>query len=259
MSRYAVLVEASKAKGQKELPGPVHDVRVLRRWLIAEAGGAWDDGEVEVLSNPSPSQVLDAVGRAGRADFAFVSFSGHGCMQEDWLGRLSQKVVVGTGEEMDFSQFRPASARCVLSCDACREVEKWTRLSESVVANMRYEKSLDPFTRRDYRAKFDQAVREAPAGAFTMYGCSIGEYAHEDALAGGYFSVGLVDGASAWWARAAATGVLTIDSAFDLARAAVRRARNDQNPMGGPESRSGNPFPFGICLKRGAAQAYRSW
>jgi hypothetical protein len=254
MTRYAVLIEAGKAKNQTPLSGPAEDVRRLRLWMIGSSGGAWNDAEVETLSNPSTQQVTEAITRAGRAGYAFVSFSGHGYIEEDArTGRRIQKVTIGTGESIDFSSLRPKAKKCTLVCDACREVHKVTFFAEAVNRAIKYAREKEKYSRQLYRAWFDSALVGAADGVFTMYGCSPGQYCYEDPLTGGFFTESLIEIAASWASNATKDGCMPMQEVLNAAAVRVGAMSRDkkppQNPHGGPENRTkGNAFPFAVAL-----------
>jgi len=118
MTRYALLIEAARAKGQKEIIGCERDVERLKAWLTSVAGGAWNEAEVKVLHNPTKSEIAASKRMLDLADFAFLSFSGHGRIVEDFTGKRAQMITIGTGEEIDFNDLKPRAGRAILSCDA---------------------------------------------------------------------------------------------------------------------------------------------
>lgn len=251
MRRYALLIEASKAKGQKEIPGCVRDVERLSRWLRNTAGGAWEASEIKVLNNPSRSDINFAKLPLNLADFGFVAFSGHGWIKESISGHRTQKIVLGSGEDMDFNELKPTGPKSIMSCDACREVERPVRYQMSTKSAAILERFMERRSRADYRAAYERAIDAALPGVFTMYSCSPDQYAGEDPLNGGLFTDVLLSVGERWY-ESAGQGVLPIDQAFETARAAVSRAASSsspQDPTGGPSNRSGNSFPFGVCLK----------
>jgi hypothetical protein len=252
VKRRALIIEASKAKNQAVINGAAEDARRLRVWLNHNNGGGWNDDEIETLSNPSMAQVTAALTRA-RADYTWVSFSGHGYIEEDSrTGRRTQKVIIGTGEEIPFTSLRPVSDKCTLVCDACRIVEETAYFSERVAKAMIYKRSHDKYSRSTYRNWFDVAIDRANSGAFFMYGCSAGQFSYEDPLVGGYFTAALIEGAANWSDSVEASGWLSMQAAIDEAAAKVTlRTANKkppQNPTGGPENRSGNSFPFAVAI-----------
>ena len=254
MKRYALLIEAGRAKNSDAIDGPVEDARRLRFWLGSNSGGAWEPDEIETLSNPNATQVSAAVRRAGVADYAFVAFSGHGWIAEDGrTGNRLQKVVIGTGESIDFLSLRPKAKKCTLLCDACREVVRFKSFTENRKFALSYARESDAYSRETYRAWFDIDVLAAAEGAFFLYGCSVNQYSYEDPMTGGFFTGALIDNAADWTDSAMRDGCLPMQTALDLAaRTVAARTTNyltKQNPLGGPENRSrGNPFPFAVAL-----------
>ena len=254
MIRKALLIESGKAKGQKEIAGPAVDVGRLRTWFGSENGGAWEQREIATLSNPSPAQVQASVTGLAGADYAFVSFSGHGYIEQDArTGRQTQKIIVGTGEEMNFASLRPSVKKVLMMCDACRVVEVVRRFAESSLIENRLKLARKKYDRAAFREWFEAAVTNAAEGAFTMYGCGVNQVCYDDPLEGGFFTSSLIDSAAGWTDRVAKNGCLPAQDALTLAAGAVsvRTAGKSppQQPTGGPENRTlGNPFPFGVCL-----------
>jgi hypothetical protein len=198
--------------------------------------------------------VAAAVRRAGAAEYAFVAFSGHGWIAEDAdTGRRLQKVVVGTGESLDFRSLRPKAKKVTMLCDVCREVIRLKRFTEHRKAAAAFSLGPEMYTRESYRSWYDAAIEDAAEGAFFLYGCSADEYCYEDPLAGGYFTGGLIDNASSWAGSAASDGCLPMQTALAMVTETVAsmtaHLRPQQHPRGGPENRSrGNPFPFAVAL-----------
>jgi hypothetical protein len=254
MKRYALLIEAGRAKDQQEIAGPAEDARRMRVWFGSNSGGAWEPGEIETLSNPSAAQVAAAVKRAGAAEYTFVAFSGHGWIEEDGrTGRRTQKIIVGTGESIDFQNLRPAAKKCTLLCDACREVIPVEHFTENRKAAKAYARERERYPRQAYRSSFDAAVTAAAEGTFMLYGCSANEYCYEDPLTGGYFTSALIETAADWTDGVTEDGCLLMPQALALATARARRMTLNynpkQNPGGGPTNRAkGNEFPFAVAL-----------
>jgi hypothetical protein len=245
MKRVAILIEASRARGQKEILGAAVDVRRLREWLGSNCGGAWNEDEIRELPNPSLAQVQQAIGDAASSDFSFVSFSGHGGITEDRFGNRLQKLIIGSGEEIDLAALRPGSKRNILLCDACRIIEKLSAIYESVKAAALEQRSSS-FERFRYRKAYEDAVESANPGTYTAFGCSPNEFSREDPLNGGYFTASLVQEGMKWCESQRRPAILTIDDVLLLAKARVKQLTDAQTPTGGPENRSGNSFPFAV-------------
>lgn len=254
MIRKALLIEAGKAKGQKEIAGPAVDVSRLRTWFGSENGGAWEHGEIVTLSNPSPVQVQAAVAALGGAEYAFVSFSGHGYIDQDGrTGKQTQKIIVGTGEEMNFASLRPTVKKVLMVCDACRVVEVVRRFTDATLIENRLKLARKRYDRAAFRSWFEAAVTTAAEGAFTMYGCGVNQVCYDDPLEGGFFTSSLIDSAAEWSDHVGKNGCLAAQDALKMAAGtvSVKTAGKSppQHPTGGPENRSlGNPFPFAVCL-----------
>jgi hypothetical protein len=251
MKRHALLIDAGKARDETELPGCTRDVERLSAWLHSGVGGAWEPEEIAVLHNPSRWELTTAVSKGFVAvDFGLLAFSGHGEIEEDWSGKRTQKVVAGDGQELDFATLSPAAPKSIIICDTCRKIKRPVRFERRQKAMAFSEGYSSRFSRLVFRERFRLAVENAPAGRFTMYGCSPGQTAGDDALNGGFFTDSLLTVAAAWCEDNTGSGVLTIDKAFELARGHMVQSNLDQVPVGTPSdrSRNGNPFPFAIRL-----------
>ena len=254
MIRRALLIEAGKAKGQKVIEGPAADIRRLRTWFGDQDGGAWNDCEILSLNNPSPSEVTRAVLGLSGVDYAFVSFSGHGYIQENArTGSRTQKIILGTGDEMDFAALRPNVDKCLLVCDACREVHKVFWMAEARLSHVPVKLARKRYTRESYRLWFEAAITQAAAGAFRMYGCRPTQVCYEDPLEGGFFTSSLIDSAASWVDSATGHGCLLAQEVLTLAANRVSLLAHGKNPAqlpsGGGEDRSGrNAFPFAVAL-----------
>jgi len=256
VSRRALLIESSKAKGQKEIAGCRRDVERLQSWLGNVVGGAWNASEITILHDPTRKEIDDAKKLAFGVDFAFLAFSGHGRIIEDWTGNRKQKIIIGTGEEIDFNDLLPSAKKAIHLCDACREIHRPAALELSVNKAMqkyaRFSESTG-YSRADYRAVYDQWVDSA-RGTYTMYSCTAGQCAGDDPLNGGVFTGTLLDLSGRWYEAATKSAVLSVDAALNLTKpvvgAASRRADADspQDPSGTPSARDGTPFPFAIAL-----------
>jgi len=158
--------------------------------------------------------------------------------------------MLGTGESAEFGIMRAKSIKLLMFCDACRKVERITQLSESMRIVANYEKKSADYPRPRYRLAFDEQVRIANPGVFCMYACNVNEYAYEDPLNGAYFTIGLIEQAAQWWNDCTDNRVLLVQRAFDKAQQIVKMRKPMQNPVAGPENKSGNDFPFAVCIKR---------
>jgi Caspase domain len=177
-----------------------------------------------------------------------VTFSGHGYISENAWGARKQMVVLGSGEEMDFREFRTGAKRAIEICDACREVHKVEKAFLSTRAILMERRAVTAYTREQYRATFEISVMQAPPAVFTMYSCSPGECAGDDPLNGGLFTDALLTSSAQWFETRKASELLIVDEAFNLARPLVWGSRDQQHPVAGADTRTGTRLPFGIRL-----------
>jgi Caspase domain len=249
MKRFALILEASRAKGHGVIDGCKRDAERLEGWLKSPAGGAWNNDEVKVVNNPWQFEIDQHKPSLDKADFATVTFSGHGRILEDSAGRRKQMVTLGDGSEIDFASLTPTASKKIMLCDACREVHVQVMQQKSIKA------ALSMFAEARSRDKcrhiFDKAVADAPPGLYMMYACSPNEYAGDDVLNGGFFTDALLSEAADWATGRYSTPVLRIADAFQAAapKVSARGAAsgNKQTPMASPSVRSGLPFPFAVA------------
>jgi hypothetical protein len=249
MKRRALLIEAAKATGKNVILGCERDVERLNSWLLSLPGGAWNEEEIITLHNPNRMQIESSRGILDQADFSFVSFSGHGRIIEDFTGKRTQMLTIGTGVEINFDILKPKSPKAIISCDACREVERVGEPPLEIESFTKCAKAKSMHSRKEYRDKFELAVRLASVGNFTMFSCSSNECAGDDALNGGVFTDALLNRAGEMFSSATRTTVFDIETVFAATRDSVAKAHPDQNPEGRPSNRTGNPFPFCIYIE----------
>jgi hypothetical protein len=253
MNRYAVLIGSGNA-APPLLQGPAVDVRRLKTWMMHNNGGAWEESEIAALVDPTVAQIAEAIDRAGRADYAFVAFSGHGGIEQDSrTGYQVQKIIVGNNLTYDFLALTPKSKKSTLVCDACRVVEQVVVFNERVEKSIKFARAKVAATRAMYRTRFEAAVTAAAEGVYTMYGCAVGQYCYDAGINGGFFTGSLIDNAAAWCDRVTASQCLAMHEVLSMAAQAVSaRTQNltpPQHPNGGPQNKTlGNPFPFAVAL-----------
>ena len=198
MTRYALLIEASRLKDHPDLPGARADVRLLRNWMMSPCGGAWSDDEIVILIHPAAETVRKRLARAKNCDYAFVSFSGHG-HHVVGNGFNQTRVCLNDDEEIKAAALNPKNPRSTVLIDSCRGLTVFVpqQLLESYVKKA-LRLSLNS-ERESARAKFDRLVRLSEAGVIYLYSCSVDQSAAEDENGqGGLFTLGLVRSGQNW-------------------------------------------------------------
>lgn len=240
MKRIAFLIESSEVPGEDVLKGAQEDVKAYKDWLYSKPGGDWNNGEMNILNTPRISEVKRAIQAAGKIDYAFVAFSGHGCHSKELdLTKLSMRD--GT---MSVRELVPDTDRCSMVVDACRHVmrEIFTKSFQFSLNEARaYAKFAEA---RDYRQEFEDAVANAEKGTIFLYGCDLDESAGESET-GGYFSRYLVEGGLAYARNRGWDRLYSTRSAFQFAAEATTGRNKQQHPKYEPGRRLVH-FPFGV-------------
>jgi hypothetical protein len=241
MTRRALLIEASRIKNLADLPGAREDVASYRDFLKSDFGGAWEDPEIHVLSNPSKKLLTEWLELAGKADYSFVTFSGHG---EHVVGKKinETRVCINDTEEFPVYSLNTGSPRCLVVADACRKVTRVSmeKSARSIMASlMEAEEALRP-NRQRCRRLFDLTLTQSERGAIFMYSCDLDEAA-SDTDSFSRFLVAVGEG----WAERRSAGVLLADGAFKVA-AKETTARNKQQHPQMDAGRRIAYFPFAV-------------
>lgn len=231
MKRGAVLIEASDLCGGR-IPGAKQDVTLLNELLVSDLGGAWEAEEIKILRNPSYSQITSAIAMLASAEYAFISYSGHGYHAEE-LDETKVCTIERQGKPywMPISQLLPRCPKYTLSIDCCRNVET-EYFAESIErqAAESFSQGQRP-PRIKYRQLFDSQVEVAEIGGIKMYSCDLNESAGETSR-GGYFTRGLVKSAYDHEPPSNTSNLfLPMTVAFDTAYAYVQAKAPQQHPQ----------------------------
>jgi len=242
MKRFALIIEASDIPGEGKLPGAAVDAAAYRNWIYSKSGGDWYDGEIVILSNPTVSEVKKALAVAGKVDYAFVTFSGHGYHQKE-LDETKVCLKFGT---MTARELRPDGDRCTIIIDACRKVmaeEDLLEMYQLSTAEARIKAAR--MVERNYRQDFETQVASAEKGAVFLYSCDLNEAAGESSR-GGYFSRSMVQvGENFKKKYTDGTKWLSMDKAFQGAAVLTTEKERSQHPKAEFGRRLAH-FPFAV-------------
>ena len=241
MKRYALLIEASEVPDEDVLEGATADVQAYRDWLYSKPGGDWLDSEIVRLHTPRISEVRKALLLAGKVDYAFVAFSGHGFHSKE----LDLTKLCLQNGRMTVREIIPDAARCTVVVDACRNVmPEIFRKSFQLTLNeaKRYAKFAEE---RNFRQEFEDLVAEAEKGPVFLYSCDLDESAGESRL-GGYFSRFLVEAGNVFGDQNTdGSKWFSVKGAFRDAAEATTLRNRQQHPQFEPGRRRAH-FPFGV-------------
>jgi hypothetical protein len=238
MIRKALII-GSPDEGKNHLPGVLQDMKNWRAYLSSIKGGAWNLDEITTIESPSPSALRIAVARLDSADYAFVTFSGHGRA----LPTGQTFIGITSRDEVDSSSLISRALRQTVVVDCCRSFpEQEVAKSFTEARNMAMDSYVD---REAYRRAFDNYLRTCDFGQIILHSCSPNETAGESEQRGGYYSSSLIQAGAQ--SNLSTLGVLTVKEAHWKAQAAVEsRTRGRQNPTG-EFPRSKNIFPFAVA------------
>lgn len=209
MGRFAILIESSNVKGQNDLPGARTDVQSWVNFLQSYVGGAWSTSEIKILHKPQLSEV-EVYLRIFANDYCFVVFSGHGCEHNK-----KQYVCLNDNETaVCLDSLRPRGRYGTLISDTCRGVVSAMQrnasqrsfamadtLSLSESANRSFVEERLRLHQSLWTKKLDEYCKNSQ-GIVTMYSCSTGQSAGEDANAGGLYTSLLIKFAEFWYSSA---------------------------------------------------------
>jgi len=241
MKRRAFIIEASEVPGEDVLRGAKADAQAYWKWLYSKPGGDWFESEIVCLHTPTVSEVKKALQAAGKIDYGFVAYSGHGFHSEE-LDLTKLCLRNGT---MTVRDLIPNTDRCTMVVDACRNVMPEIFLeSFDLTRNevTRYAKFAEA---RNFREDFESLVTQAEKGTIFLYSCDLNESSGESPL-GGYFSRFLVE-AGRMFADSNEGGRqwLSTKDAFAAAMQYTIGRNKQQHPQYEPGRRREH-FPFAV-------------
>jgi hypothetical protein len=239
MQRAAVLIAGSVVPGLEVLRGAERDLSTLADWLISDYGGAWEPEEITVLANPMRFQARAALSAIVGADYAFVSFSGHGGASDADFESLS---VCLPDRELSALDLIPVVRKGVLLVDACRTI-MGDVIEKGITVLGGVRETVD-HQRATCRAIFDEQIRRCEEGVVALCSCSPDQGAGESPR-GGFFTRGIVEEAENWIEEADSGQVLSVGAALQRAIPFVQRRNPPQLPEYFPGRRH-HHFPFAV-------------
>jgi len=261
INRYAIIIEASNVKNQDFLPGARLDARNWYSFLTSDLGGAWNDNEICVLSQPSSYAIRRLLLQHSR-DYVFLAFSGHGFEEYSFSSRkYVTKICLNDSEQaVAIDAITPTQLGTSIF-DCCRGIEReqgnFSLANESLIANRdspianTKQAASELFYRIERRkiikGRFLKNIEMMQVNApVRMYSCSRNEGAGEDPAVGGFYTTLLIKGAR-YWAEGQRNSqyydIYTTKNAHDYAKAAMALLAPQQNPEYTP---FGQSYPFAV-------------
>jgi Caspase domain len=181
--RKAILI-GSQTPAAKKIPGVYKDLESFKRFLIAPSGGAWNEREIIIRTDPSLVE-LEKLFSGFVADYLLIYFSGHGFTRLDGARMLCFQE--GDFADQQLIECNP-SPRKLMLVDACRTRERPGRIG-----------AIWPEEKWDYatgyseaRAIFDQYISDSAFGWTIVHATEFDHPAIENEN-GGYFTQAILD------------------------------------------------------------------
>ena len=189
MKRKAFLIASPQEETSKEyLPGVTPDIINMKAILKSLKGGAWDDSEIEVLKNPTRSEILSKI--KGSYDYVIIQYSGHGFEYSNQGTQLYLSKTESIGLDEINKNF--TSPKKFYFIDCCRHVEYTIEkaVESSLIENII---EFSNNKRRIIRNRYERIINSCEDGISIIYSCSKNESADEDENGlGGIFTLSFI-------------------------------------------------------------------
>jgi hypothetical protein len=166
------------------LPGVNIDLINFQTFLISDTGGAWHPTEIEIIKNPSRSNLLARIelAKLEKFDYVIVHFSGHGGHQRRTVLELNK-----SGDTIEDRDLHGIAQRQLSIHDCCRTISTQTNERAALdSSDFMLKKSFD-----SVRLRYDRRILQAIPQQALLYSCSIGQTAL-DTSDGGLYTLSLL-------------------------------------------------------------------
>ena len=240
MNRKAILIGSNY---DKTISGVMSDIFAWKKFLLSPIGGAWDPDELTILADAQKTDnVINAINSAESADYAFITFSGHGGtyrQERNHLGFPETVICLGESEFLSEYQLNPGRncPRCTIILDCCRtyinDSDYFTKIAS-------VSESHEGKLRSYFRDSFDSALARSDMGCVKIYATGINHTASDE----NSFSRVLTE-TSRSYMQGHTCSVLRLNDAFDIAESEMRKLDPQQQPQY-CAGRRHNHFPFAV-------------
>ena len=184
--RRKALIIHNSGDASNFLKGVSVDIANIRRFLLCDYGGAWEDKEITVAPDNCTAEWLEDYFRnAGLVDYFLIFYTGHGSYDKEkgpiyWLNHNEGIYNVWLQDRID------ENTTTMLISDSCQVIEK---LEKGGILELRTFSAVDLETdRAKCRKLYNDVLRKLPKGMFvTASSVSPGEEAAENSKFGGYY------------------------------------------------------------------------
>lgn len=230
MNRKVVIIGSPLISQPKAFEDGVYtDAQNYYNFFISPTGGAYIDGEITYLENPTLYNLKETLAKLP-AEHITIVFSGHG-----GTGKISKKTLldINSNEKVSIKEITSFvfSPRLLIVADSCRSYiqDDWSGFGdlESIDRSIQFPSYL---SLQKARRIFDNALRKTPAGVQILYSCAIGEKSIITS-SGSHFSQSLLLSIKKWSLKIEDKSVLLVNGAHRLSTNFIKRLNKTQNPQ----------------------------
>jgi hypothetical protein len=247
IKRHAILAAVGRATGETPLEGVYRDVNTMRKYLLTNAGGAWDKDEIDTLVDFNRDDLLSLISKIPTPDYLIVLFSGHGYEKPVrgplGLSAYETRMVCVDGKHISVNDLCPDCERRLIILDCCRGVVEEAREKISFFRLGRL--SITPFwARQRARLLFDRAISLSEYGTIRIHGCRLNGSASDE-----YSFTSVLISSAYKWSSYSFMKVCPVNFIFDVAAVDFKLLEPKQHPeLDGGRRR--NWFPFAVASNR---------
>jgi hypothetical protein len=233
MQRKAILIAASR--DEHVLNSAYADSVMFKAFLQSDVGGAWEDGEIVLNTNPTREQIQAAVTSARNADYTLTLFVGQGELRKGALPWEEMQILLGSGELVTERELNSGTQRCALIFDCGNST---TNQDGEALPSVSFEISPTNGARSNSRHQYEAALGAAERGLTKVYATPAGNSLHTRS-----FAQHLLHQSHRW--AEANRGTLNLGDAVLRANAALEREGYPHAAQYLPGRRL-HDFPFAV-------------
>lgn len=159
-----------------DLQGVPVDISSLYSFFTSPVGGNWYDEEIDILTNPTQTELLDTIDKIREANYDYVItlFSGHG----NEAGGGTVLRINGEGETIDIDDLMHLSQRQLSIFDCCRSCvnDNFIEAGTTILSMSR-----DPI-----RQAYENQIQDCIPQEIILFACDEDEKAMETSEGGQY-------------------------------------------------------------------------
>jgi len=177
VNRKALIIGSPGVYGSESyLKGVAVDLKNYTDFFRSPLGGSWRQNEITVLQSPSKDSVINEIRALKSAEYSIVIFSGHGYHD----GASNSTIVeLSSSVSLDSKELKIGAPKHTLILDCCRQVYTPKLMFEDLAKAM--DKRAVQLSSDECRRYYDKHIADCANGIVTLYSCSVGESALDDA------------------------------------------------------------------------------